>query len=68
MPTVAVWIIAVSFALAAVASLWIAGEMPCRNCLAKDETPEKQGVDYCAVFGGGVSSPGASCSRLPLVS
>jgi hypothetical protein len=63
MPKAAVWIIAVPFALAAIASLWIAGEMHYRNCLAKDEA-RANGVDYGAVFGAG-NAPGAGCSRLP---
>lgn len=63
-PKVAAWIIAISLALAAIASLWIAGEMRYRNCLAEDEARAKHGVDYGAVFGAG-STPGAGCSRLP---
>lgn len=63
-PKVAVWIIAVSLAVLAFASLWVAGEMRYRNCLAKDEARAKYGVDYGTVFGAG-GAPGAGCSRLP---
>lgn len=65
MPKVAIWIIAASLALAAIASLWLAGEMHYRNCLAQDEAAAAaQEIDYGAVFGA-ESTPGAGCSRLP---
>lgn len=64
MPKLAVWIIAGSLALAAIASLWLAGEMHYRNCLAQAEAEAAaERVEYGAVFGG--STPGANCSRLP---
>lgn len=67
MPKVAVWIIAASLVLAAIASLWIAGEMRYRNCLAQEEAEAKveKAVDYGVVFSGEESVPGAGCSRLP---
>lgn len=63
-PKVAIWIIAASPVLLAVASLWLAGEMRYRNCLAREEARAEHGFDYGA-FIGDVSTPGAGCSRLP---
>lgn len=41
MPKAAVWIIAAALALAAISSLWFAGEMHYRNCLAQEEAEAK---------------------------
>lgn len=66
MPKVAIWIIAAALAIAAISSLWLAGEMHYRNCLAQEEAEAKveKAVDYGVVFGA-ESVPGAGCSRLP---
>lgn len=66
MPKAAVWIIAAALVLAAVASLWLAGEMHYRNCLAQEEAEAKvEKIDYGVVFGADKNVPGAGCSRLP---
>lgn len=67
MPKLAIWTIAVALAMAATASLWLAGEMHYRSCLAQEEAEAKveKAVDYGVVFGGQESVPGVGCSRLP---
>jgi|GEM_PF-6907071 len=65
MTKAAAWTIAVALVVAAIASLWLAGEMHYRNCLAQEEAEVAAlDVDYGAVFGE-ESAPGDSCSRLP---
>jgi len=66
MTKAAAWTIAVALAIAALASLWLAGEMHYRNCLAQQEArAAAPGVDYGEVFGASKSVPGSGCSRLP---
>jgi hypothetical protein len=65
MTKAAAWTIAVGLAIAAIASLWLAGEMHYRNCLAQEEAEVAAlDIDYGAVFGA-ENAPGAGCSRLP---
>jgi hypothetical protein len=60
-----IWTIAVALVIAAIASLWLAGEMHYRNCLAQDEARAAAvDIDYGAVFGA-ENVPGEGCSRLP---
>jgi hypothetical protein len=61
MPRTAVWIIAGALAIAAVASLWLAGEMHYRNCLARGDQQARADSAW-RVFG---VDPGEGCSRWP---